>query len=168
MTIFFFCRIEKFEAQNLPVIFTQHGHVLKEDSYAEIVKWWGENGSIVRYSPAWQLMTELNSYAQPGKPNIVRIQDKNRYDSFVNTNLASILHEKNVKKLIITGTMTNLCCETTARSAFNQDFYVYFPADLNATINDEMQAATILNLQYGFAQITDFKSIMEAVENLRI
>lgn len=42
--------------------------------------------------------------------------------------------------------MTNLCSETTARSAFVRDFDVIFLSDGNATLTPEMHEATLLNL----------------------
>ena len=42
--------------------------------------------------------------------------------------------------------MTNLCCETTARSAFVKDYDVIFLSDGTATASKEMHNATLLNL----------------------
>jgi isochorismate hydrolase len=55
--------------------------------------------------------------------------------------------------LIIGGVMTNLCCETTARSAFTKNFSVVFLSDGTATADEAMHRASLLNLGYGFARV---------------
>ncbi|KAJ8099868.1 Nicotinamidase 2 [Lipomyces tetrasporus] len=157
--------IDAFEEHNLPVIFTQHGHVKDADS-SQLMKWWGRDNSIARFSPAWHLMSELEAHAPENNPKTFRIENKNRYDAFLNTDLEKILHQLQVDSVVVTGTMTNLCCETTARSAFNRDFYVYFPTDGNATLSTQMHGASILNLRYGFAQITTLDKIHRALSRL--
>ncbi|MCP4152595.1 MAG: isochorismatase family protein, partial [bacterium] len=56
-----------------------------------------------------------------------------------------------ITRVIITGVMTHLCCETTARSAFVRNFEVYFTIDATATYNREFHKSTLLNLSHGFA-----------------
>lgn len=51
------------------------------------------------------------------------------------------------------GPCAQLCCETTARSAFTTNFHVLFLSDGTATDSREMHNASLLNLGYGFATI---------------
>ncbi len=51
------------------------------------------------------------------------------------------------------GVVSNLCCETTARSAFVNNFNVIFLSDGNAARAKEFHDATIKNLEAGFATI---------------
>ncbi len=76
---------------------------------------------------------------------------KSQYDAFYKTNLLQLLKKDKVKQLVITGVMTNLCCETTARSAFIRGLEVFFVVDATATQNELMHRATVINLSYGFA-----------------
>ncbi|HDR06062.1 MAG TPA: isochorismatase family protein, partial [Candidatus Coatesbacteria bacterium] len=46
---------------------------------------------------------------------------------------------------------TELCCETTARSAFVRDFDVFFPVDATAAYTEELHRASLLTLAHGFA-----------------
>ncbi|KAK9457989.1 Isochorismatase-like protein [Dipodascopsis uninucleata] len=158
--------IKHFKEKKLPVVFTQHGHVFSSDD-SQLLRWWGKEGSIERYSDSWMLMKEIEDTAAcMDSANVIRLENKDRYDAFLNTDLESILRNLKVKKVVITGTMTNLCCETTARSAFDRDFWVYFPDDGNATLTQEMHRASILNLSYGFAQITTLDAIENAVRKI--
>jgi isochorismate hydrolase len=47
--------------------------------------------------------------------------------------------------------MTNLCCETTVRSAFVHGFECFFTVDGTAAPSERFHVSTLLNLSYGFA-----------------
>ncbi len=59
--------------------------------------------------------------------------------------------------------MTNLCCETTARDAFVRDFRVFFLADGTAASSQEMHLASLINLEFGFAQVKTCKEMVEVL-----
>lgn len=105
-------------------------------------KWW--NDIITRDNKNYQLSPAL--YVS-GVPVIIKTQ----YDAFYKTNLAKLLETQKIKQLVITGVMTNLCCETTARNAFVRGFEIFFVVDGTATQNELMHWATLVNLSYGFA-----------------
>jgi len=83
---------------------------------------------------------------------------KTRYDAFYCTELEKILHKLNVDNLIITGTMTNVCCESTARSAMIRDFKIQFCEDLTFTSDDSLQNATLKNISTHFGKVIDSKN----------
>ena len=51
--------------------------------------------------------------------------------------------------MIITGVLTNCCCETTARDAFTRDYRVFFGADANPTVSDELHLTSRKDLAFG-------------------
>jgi nicotinamidase-related amidase len=110
----------------IPVIFSQHGHPdpENEEKISVLVKWWGASGSIRKGSEAWKLLSDLDV-----APNEVILDEKITYDAFYRTRLKSLLDEHNVDTVIISGVLTQLCCETTARSAFVQNYDVIFLSD---------------------------------------
>ncbi|GAB4302318.1 MAG: hypothetical protein Kow0090_17860 [Myxococcota bacterium] len=93
--------------------------------------------------------SEIIAELSPQKDEKVII--KNRYDAFFGTELEGFLRSSGVEQVLITGVMTHLCCETTARSAFVRDFEVFFAVDGTATATEEMHIATLMNLANGFA-----------------
>lgn len=132
--------ISMYKEKKLPVIFTLHSNTIKN---AEMMKkWWPK--LLSEESHYTSLPEELESYAE------IRIE-KHQYDAFYDTDLEKILHKKNISQLVICGVMTNICCETTARSAFVRGFEVFFAIDGTATYSEEHHLATITNLSYGFA-----------------
>ncbi|MCL5260396.1 MAG: isochorismatase family protein [Gammaproteobacteria bacterium] len=76
---------------------------------------------------------------------------KPQYDAFLYTDLEEDLTQAKIEQVIITGIMTNLCCEATARSAFSRGFEVFFAVDATATYNQDFHLASIRNLAYGYA-----------------
>ncbi len=57
------------------------------------------------------------------------VVDKVRFDAFQWTSLEPLLRGLGVGALMICGVVTNICVETTARSAFMRDFPVTLLAD---------------------------------------
>ncbi|KRX97713.1 Protein transport protein Sec24A, partial [Trichinella pseudospiralis] len=138
--------IEICRQNNVPVIFTQHGHRQPSVDAGQLVEQWG---SVIEYgSKEWQMMPEVNLL-----PSDYIISEKRRYDAFYGTVLGEMLRKLDVNTLVISGVMTNLCCETTTRSAFVRDFRVFFLSDGTATVSEEMHKASLLNISYGFATV---------------
>jgi ureidoacrylate peracid hydrolase len=83
------------------------------------------------------------------------IIDKTRFGAFVpgSSNLHGILQERGIDTLIITGTATNVCCESTARDAMQMNYKIIFVADGNAAATDAEHNATLNNMYVLFADI---------------
>lgn len=88
-----------------------------------------------------------------------KVIQKNTYDAFYNTDLDEFLKSRSVEQVLVTGVLTQMCCETTARSAFVRGYEVYIPADAQATSSEELHIGSLVNLASGFAVITDTSSV---------
>ena len=73
---------------------------------------------------------------------------KYRYSPFVSgsSDLHALLGKRGIDTLIISGTSTNVCCESTARDASMMNYKVIFVADGSATYTDAEHNATLGNL----------------------
>jgi nicotinamidase-related amidase len=120
------------------------------------MEWWWE-GMCMEGSPESEIHPDL----KPREDEKVVL--KHRYSAFFDTDLATVLRCLKVEDLVITGTMTNMCCESTARDAYYRDYRVFFPADANGAVSEEMHLASLLNLAYGFACITTAERIVAAM-----
>jgi nicotinamidase-related amidase len=145
--------IAAFRKANRPVIFTQHVHH-PNGLDAGIMGWWWD-GMCVEGSPESEVHHEI-----PPLPNEKTIL-KHRYSAFYNTDLDTVLRCLKVEDLVISGIMTNLCCESTARDAYYRDYRVFFLADATASVSEEMHLASLLNLSFGFAFTTTVDEIMK-------
>ncbi|MFH2054613.1 MAG: isochorismatase family protein [bacterium] len=142
-----------FREQQRPVIYTRHQHAADNSDLGMMDTWW--SGSHI-FAGSWN--SEIIEKLTPQATDIMI--SKNRYSAFLGTNLEQMLKEHAVSELVITGVMTNLCCETTAREAFMRDYAVYFCLDGTTTISEEMARGTIQNLAYGFAYIVTAAQIL--------
>lgn len=131
--------INTFKFHELPVFFTRHLNTA--ENAGSMGRWWRdiitEENPLSRINAAFDTPSEL----------IV----KSQYDAFLHTNLQDRLNRHAVTSVVVTGVMTNLCCETTARAAFTRGYDVVFPVDCTAAYNMALHNATILNLAHGFA-----------------
>jgi len=147
----------KYYANNLPVIFTQH--INSPEDAGVMSHWWRD--LITIENPLSAIITDFdftNRY-------VIR---KSQYDAFYQTNLENILKNKGVSQIVVSGVMTHLCCETTARAAFVRGFDVFFLIDGTATYNEDHHLATLLNLSHGFASPVLTDKILVAVNQISL
>jgi ureidoacrylate peracid hydrolase len=90
---------------------------------------------------------------------------KHKYDAFFETDLDAILRFHNVETLIVTGTATNVCCESTARSAFMRDYQVAFLSDANATFDTAMHEATLKNIDLLFGRVMTTEELLAEMKS---
>ncbi len=144
--------IKIYNLQNQPVIFTRH--INTHENCGVLGKWWRD--IITEENP----LSKISSAVRVGKSVII---EKSRYDAFYGTKLEDILQSEKVRQVLITGVMMNVCCETTARSAFIRDFDVFVVADACAAYNKDFHLASLANLSFGFADIVTSRWIIEHV-----
>jgi ureidoacrylate peracid hydrolase len=106
------------------------------------------------------LWPELNVHAAD------LIVDKTRFGAFVpgSSNLHEILQARSIDTLIITGTATNVCCESTARDAMQMNYKVIFVADGNAALTDAEHNATLNNMVTLFADVMTTNEVVGALD----
>jgi len=105
----------------------------------------------------WQLWPTLD--VRDGE----RVVDKARFSAFTpgTSELHDILQADGIDTLIITGTLTNVCCESTARDGMQRNYRVIMVADANAALSDEAHAATLASLNIVFADLRSTAEIEE-------
>jgi nicotinamidase-related amidase len=78
---------------------------------------------------------------------------KPSYGAFYDTPLETILKNRARDTVLICGTLTNYCCGTTARQAYERGFKVVVGSDVTATDDPELQEAELMVLRKGFARV---------------
>ncbi|SHH37187.1 cysteine hydrolase [Thermosipho atlanticus] len=89
---------------------------------------------------------------------------KDTYDAFFKTKLEEYLKNNKVTDLLITGVMTHLCCETTARSAFVRGFNVIMIEDALWDKDEFYHFNSLKSLAHGFAIISKTEEVLCALE----
>jgi nicotinamidase-related amidase len=123
--------------------------------------------SIARDRVLWQGESSFEMYPHMLQPREGKLEYrivKHKFDAFFETDLDAILRYHQVDTVIITGTATNACCESTARSAFMRDYKVVFPSDLNATFDDAMHDATLKNVDLLFGRVLSSDDLLSEIE----
>jgi bifunctional isochorismate lyase/aryl carrier protein len=134
--------IEAYRKRSLPVLFTKHSHP-RDEKPGSMARWWKD---LIRDGDE---MAELDDRFRPRVDEPVL--SKSRYSAFVGTDLEKRLRTLNVKDIVITGVMTHLCCETTARDAFMRDFDVFVVVDGTASESEDLHVSSLKTLSDGFA-----------------
>ena len=140
---------------SLPVLFTRHA-LLRTEPPGAMGRWWKD----VLYDD--NTLSEIIEPLQP-HPNEHVIR-KTQYSAFFNTDLEMILKKNKVKSLLITGVLTHLCCETTARDAFMRDFDVFFVVDATASDKKDLHTASLRTLSDGFATLVTTSEVVSWIQ----
>lgn len=104
-----------------------------------------------------QLWAELD--VQDGDRKVL----KNRYSAFVegSSDLHEILKAEGIDTLLITGTLTNVCCESSARDAMMLNYKVVMVTDGNAAITDIEHNSALTNFYLTFGDIFSTDELVE-------
>ena len=80
---------------------------------------------------------------------------KDRYSALIRESspLNAILRERAIDTLLIAGTKTNVCCESTARDAMMLDYKVVLLCDCTAALSDDEHLATLENVLQQFGDV---------------
>lgn len=95
--------------------------------------------------------------------------DKHRFSAFTpgTCTLNDSLKQRGIDTLVISGTLTNCCCESTARDAMQHNYRVIMAADANAALSDEEHAATLHILGFVFADLRSSEELVEMLAQAR-
>lgn len=110
--------------------------------------------ALARGSKGYELWPELHVHADD------LVVEKNRYSAFIqgSSNLAEVLRSRGLDTVLIVGTVTNVCCESTARDAMMLNFKTVMITDGNAAVTDEDHNGSLIGFYLIFGDImsTDF------------
>ena len=133
--------VKQARAADVPVIFTRHLYRLGRAD---------EGPALIRNSPALALVNGLAARSWDAEviddlecgAEDLKV-DKVRFDAFQWTSLDPLLRGLSVTRLVICGVVTNLCVETTVRSAFMRDIPVMLIEDACAAKTQRLHELSI-------------------------
>ncbi|MFF4948675.1 isochorismatase family protein [Streptomyces chattanoogensis] len=79
--------------------------------------------------------------------------------------LPGLLEQRGIDTVLITGTVTNVCCESSARDASTLGYRVIMVADANAARRDEDHNATLHTIYRTFGDIRPTIDILELIHS---
>jgi ureidoacrylate peracid hydrolase len=91
---------------------------------------------------------------------------KRRFSAFIqgSSDLEQRLRARGIDTLLITGTATNVCCESTARDGFMLNFRTAVISDANAAGTDELHNASLNLLFNRFADVMTTDEVIERLQ----
>jgi ureidoacrylate peracid hydrolase len=91
------------------------------------------------------------------------VLDKRRFSAFLRNDydLEALLRDAGVDTVIVAGTATNICCESTVREAMMRDFRTFMPHDAVAAPREDGHAAGLRSAMQAFADIRATAEILD-------
>jgi ureidoacrylate peracid hydrolase len=147
--------IAEARAAHIPVVYTRHtyrpGHLDAPPSIRPQLA----ADAFIRGSWDAAIVDEL----KPGLDDA--IIDKARFDAFAYTDLELVLRGLETSHLLIAGVVTNMCVETTARSAQQRDFQVTVAKDATGSVRESLRDGSFLAMQEVFISVAPWASVPE-------
>jgi nicotinamidase-related amidase len=145
---------------NVPVIFTvfsnTHNYLDRPSSGSMMPNRYPDlptdQSSFFVNGKVWQELEPMDSEIIIHKPS---------YGAFYDTALETILRNLGKDTVIICGTLTNYCCGTTARQAYERGFKVVFGSDVTSNDDPAMQEPELMVLRKGFAKVLSMHEILQ-------
>ncbi|MGH1540025.1 MAG: cysteine hydrolase family protein [Arenicella sp.] len=81
------------------------------------------------------------------------------------SNLHEQLKARNIETILICGTVTNICCESSARDAVELGYQVIFLSDLNAGHGHGLHEASLTTFYRAFGDVRPFSEMREIIKN---
>ena len=124
---------------HVPIVFSPDYRELSEEPYGifKVVK---DTGAFQRGSWGAKVAENLDV-----AENDIIIDNKSGTCAFATTDLEMVLKQKGISNIILGGLLTNICIETTMRTAYDKGYKVYAISDCCATVGEEEQLASIAN-----------------------
>ena len=97
------------------------------------------------------------------EPEDVAIE-KFGYGAFHGTPLADLLRGRGVESLLITGTVTQICVEETAREAFHHNFKTTLVSDAVSSYAPDLHAATLKNFAMKFGWVESSENLLKLLK----
>jgi ureidoacrylate peracid hydrolase len=107
---------------------------------------------------------ELWSELRPAPTDLIVL--KNKYSAFIqgSSDLPAILRQLGIDTVVVTGTVTNICCESTARDAMMLNFKAIMVTDGCAAMTDEDHNASLKAFYLAFGDIMSTAMLVDLLK----
>jgi len=156
--------IKKCREFNLPVIFVRTIHSVWTDSPS----WLGRMEGIAEKTPICFPDSWGAKFFKVKPSESDCIVTKHRFSAFTGTDLDLILRSKGIEAIVVSGVVTNVCVETTARDGFNLNYHVILVEDCCGAFSPEEHASALNNIRKYFGIVTDSKALIKIMERINM
>lgn len=91
---------------------------------------------------------------------------KTKYSAFIqgSSDLEIVLRDRGIDTVLVTGTVTNVCCESTARDAMMLNFRSIMISDANAAMTDEDHNASLKAFYLSFGDVLSTEQVLARLD----
>lgn len=131
------------DARGIPAIYTRHTNHLVDRGRDRhrIAPHTAKRATVACQPGSWdaEFVDELRELVTPG----AHVLEKHRWSAFYGTRLDPLLRILGKRLLIVCGTTTNACIDTTVRDAYMRDFDVVVPRECVAGVRPDWNEAAL-------------------------
>jgi nicotinamidase-related amidase len=163
--------LKAFRQRNFPVVFTKF---ISHSQYYLLWEWspqckpptkccWKNHQRKYADISGTRECTDIIDELKPLAGDLVI--EKSGYGAFHETSLAEKLIALGVESLVITGTVTQICVEETAREAFHYGFKTTIVRDGVSSFADDLHQASLKNFAMKFGWVDTADNIISALQS---
>jgi ureidoacrylate peracid hydrolase len=89
------------------------------------------------------------------------IVDKLRYDAFLYTELEPVLKNLGVTRLLVAGLQTNVCVESTVRTALQLNYLVAVADDAVSTDGEDLHWAGLTSMKVMYTEVAPWRELLD-------
>ncbi|CAN5585019.1 isochorismatase family protein [soil metagenome] len=161
--------LEVYRSQSLPVIYTKF---LSHPHYYLLWNWspqcqpptkccWKGHKRYYEDVKANLDCTEIIEELAPATDDL--IIEKYYYGAFHDTALATHLKSKKIETVVVTGTVTQICVEETAREAFHHGFKTIVVEDAVSSFAPDLHIASLKNFRMKFGWVMRSEAVIASI-----
>ncbi len=155
--------IESLRKLGTPIIFIRTIH----SDWTNSPSWLGRMGGLAEKFPVCLPDSWGAKFYEVKPKDNEAIVTKHRYSAFVGTDLNLILRSKGIETLLLTGVVTNICVETTARDGFNLDYNIILVEDCCGAYVLEEHQSTLNNIKKYFGIVAGSNEIIKILRTIK-
>lgn len=152
--------LKKMRATGVTVIHVKTEHSKYTNAPTWIERFKRHSVSLPCQSGTWgaEIIDDLKPFANE------RVVVKHRYSAFIDTDLDLILRSMGIENILMTGTLTHVCVESTARDGFMLNYRTITISDCVSEGSEEAHMASLKTLDFFFGYVTDSTTAVKALE----
>lgn len=158
--------VERCQSAGIPVIWTIQEHFAVDAMRAKkkLAAHTAKRKQISALAGSWDeaIIDELKDLAAVNPSFVVR---KHRFGAFYQTRLEQLLRMLGTQTLLVTGTTTNACVETTIREAYLRDYDVVAVADCISGVNEEWEKTAQKVWNQYFCAVSDTSAVTSWIDD---
>lgn len=91
------------------------------------------------------------------------IVPKRRYSAFFATDLALLLHEQQIRRIVVAGVKTNVCIRATCQDGFAHGFGVLLPREATNSNRPHLEASAVEDIDRYIGTVTTTRQAIDAL-----